>query len=252
MLIYTNIQHNFRKKHNLTCNEYVFCDMVYFLSNNEKSKHRGWCYAKKESLAEDIGISKQSIFNIMNKMIEHGFIVKDDISKFIKTTEKWQDVYFTQSKETLPESNNLDESSKETLPEHSKETLPEHSKETLPNNNSIYNNNLDNKDHNIVLDQKKSFKKWDLKDFENSIKEALIEFEMPKSEVLSFYEYWKEKTPDCKFRFQLQKTWHTDLRLKTWVRNENKWNPQKGKDQNKDQMKDAFMGYMEGVMSGKY
>jgi hypothetical protein len=33
-----------------------------------------------------------------------------------------------------------------------------------------------------------------------------------------FYDYWREKSASGLMRFQLQKTWDTSLRLKTWQR----------------------------------
>lgn len=212
--------------------ELIVYAIIYGFSQNE-----GRFTGSLQYMADWTNSTKQGVIKCLKSLEEKGLITKFETPK---NGVKFCEYYATELNTIL---NKVDHPIKQSLIPPIKHSLP---------NNIDLNNIEDNKDHNIVLDQKKSFKKWDLKDFENSIKEALIEFEMPKSEVLSFYEYWKEKTPDCKFRFQLQKTWQTDLRLKTWVRNENKWNPQKGKDQNKDQMKDAFMGYMEGVMSGKY
>lgn len=145
-LLYTHIYHNFRKENKLTCNEYVICDMVYHLSVNPDAKVKGWCFMSRETMADEIGISKQSVINLLNKMIEIGFLEKDEVTKFVKTTKKWNVVYFSNGKESLP-------SSKESLPETSKESLPIDGKESLPNsNNSLYSNNSNkNKDINESL-----------------------------------------------------------------------------------------------------
>ena len=141
MLTYTNIQHGFRKENKLTCNEYVFLDMIYGLSRNPENQAGGWCYAKKETLAEEIGVSKQSIFNLMDKLIEAGFLVRHPDTKFLKTTKKWNDVYFSKTEPPFQEP---------ALPEvkkvysESKESLPKQSKESLPNSNTNNNNRNSN------------------------------------------------------------------------------------------------------------
>ncbi len=123
MLVYTNIQHGFRKKHNLSCNEYVFCDMVYFLSTRPDAHVKGWCYASKESLGEEIGLSRQSIINLTNKLTTDGFLEKDEHTKFLRTTPKWNEAYFTECKESLQPDKNLAKSSKESLQNGRKESL---------------------------------------------------------------------------------------------------------------------------------
>jgi hypothetical protein len=80
-------------------------------------------------MAEDIGISKQGLLDMIERMIEKGFLIKNSETRFLKTTSKWDAVYidedtFTESKETLPKVKKLDISGKETLPKEGKETLP--------------------------------------------------------------------------------------------------------------------------------
>jgi len=161
MLIYTNIQHIFRKAHQLTCNEYIFLDMVYHLSTNPDSKIQGWCYATKEGLADEIGLSKQSIINLSHKLIDAGFLHKDEQTKFLKTTKKWNDVYFTDGNENLPTVKKVYRGGKESLPERGKESLPKHGKESLPYNNTLDNNSIDNNTDN-------NFKKTGEENLENN------------------------------------------------------------------------------------
>lgn len=130
-LKYTNIQHDFRKKHGLSCNEYVLADMIYFLSTNPQSKVPGWCYKSRVSLADDLGVSKQSILNLVRSLEDKSLVEKSDITSFLRTTEVWNKVYFTDGKESLPD--------------NGKESLLEGGKESLPYNNNIDNNKKDNK-----------------------------------------------------------------------------------------------------------
>jgi hypothetical protein len=61
-----------------------------------------------------------------------------------------------------------------------------------------------------------SFKKLDEKGFYGEI--ARFKETYPKPMLREFFDYWKEKSATGIMRFQLQKTWDTSLRLKTWQR----------------------------------
>jgi len=105
------------------------CDITHFLCTNSRNEAGGWCYQKRENMAEEIGISKQGLLDMIERMVEKGFLVKHPVTKFLKTTSKWDAVYldespFTEGKETLPKEKKLGGFGKETLPEIGKETLP--------------------------------------------------------------------------------------------------------------------------------
>ena len=138
-LKFTNIQHDFRKQNKLTLNEYVLCDMIFFLSNKDSGKVPNWCYMTKQKMAEEMGVSKQSIMNLLKKLIQKGFLIKQDVTNFVKTSSKWQKVYFTDGKESLPEEERK-------FTDVGKESLLFDGKESLPNNNIYYNNKNTNKD----------------------------------------------------------------------------------------------------------
>lgn len=69
------------------------------------------------------------------------------------------------------------------------------------------------------------FKNWSLEDFVKSITDE-NKTSLPKSELKQFYDYWREKDPKGKFKFQNQKSWETGLRLNNWERNYKKFNSQ--------------------------
>jgi len=89
LLSYTLILHQIRKKLKLTLMEYCVADCIYHLSNNPQSKVAGWCYASKKAIAEILGSTSKTIFEIINKDIKKGFIEKDNDTKHLRTTEKW-------------------------------------------------------------------------------------------------------------------------------------------------------------------
>lgn len=156
MLEYTTIRHQFRKENKLSTLEYCVLDMVYFLSNNQ-SNSVGWCYMTRDSMAAELGISKQAVLNLIERLVSVGFLEKHNQTKHLRTTDKWY-INYTLGKETLPLVNNV--LGKETLPDTVKKVYQD-GKETLPNNNiynNIYNNSL-TIDNNIILNEKKEKRK---------------------------------------------------------------------------------------------
>jgi len=104
------------------------------------------------------------------------------------------------------------------------EFLPE--PQTEENINDDSNNHSIYKTKNVLNDipaspQPRSFKQWTEKEFGNEIAELFNQGEIKgitKQAARDFYDYWRELSPNGKMRFQLQKTWQTNLRLNTWVR----------------------------------
>lgn len=129
LLKFTNIQHEWRRSQGLSCTEYVLCDMIYHLSRSESSQVPNWCYMSRNVMAEEIGITKQGLIKMLERLIEKGLIIKNQVTKHLKTTEEWQQVYFTDGKQSLPEGG--------------KESLPTPSKQSLPNNKKTNKESLD-------------------------------------------------------------------------------------------------------------
>lgn len=206
MLTYTNIQHVFRKINGLSCNEYVLCDMIYFLSTNPQNTAGGWCYSKRETLADDLGLTKQGVLKMIEKLIEKGFIIKHDVTKFLRTTERWNAVYF----ENEPSVNKVYPTSEKSLPNDGKQSLP------------INNNNTNTNIESLEPTQKtKTFKEFNDDDFQNEIKKVMEENpnKFPNAMVKKFYNYWSEKTASGKMRLTKQETWETSKRMAYWLNN---------------------------------
>lgn len=164
-LVYTNIQHNFRRFHGLSNTEYVLLDMINILSNLD-NKSKGWCFQSKDTMAFEMELSKPAILKIIEKLIVNGFLEKHPQTKHLRTTAKWKEVYYANAekqKQWIDERNELlvipngKESlprkavkniGKQSLPSDGKQSLPKEDfsgKESLPNNNtSFYNNSDDN------------------------------------------------------------------------------------------------------------
>lgn len=74
-----------------------------------------------------------------------------------------------------------------------------------------------------VEPKQKTFKQFTLEDFKNDI--AIYKESYTSKTLNDFYIYWIEKNTKGIMKFQLQKTWETELRLKTWAKNEENFKP---------------------------
>lgn len=162
----------------------------------------GWCYMTKENIAIELGLTKQGVLKMIERLIRQGFLIRNKASKFIKTTTKWQDVYYlpvvTNGKQSLPE-----------LVTDGKQSLPEVGKQSLP-----YNNTTDNNKHIHIEERKTKF-------YNN-----LLEFQKQNLEkypdvlYTKFFSYWTELTQSQKqMRFEGEKYFEVPKRLATfWLR----------------------------------
>lgn len=92
--------------------------------------------------------------------------------------------------------------------------------------------------------QEKEKVKEKVKEKENSIEERKLKFadtlrpfieEFGRDMLNDFYSYWTEPTQSKipKLKFELMKTWDTYKRLKTWKKNDDKFNPKQQNDKTK-------------------
>lgn len=140
-LIYTNIQHIPRKKWSLSLNDYVLCDMIYHLSNNPQYN---WCIMSKETMANELWLSKRWILNILESLIDQWWIIKDQTTKFLKTSEKWYNEFVTYSEKSAPEVQKQKISGEKSAPVKWKKC-------TTDGEKSAHNNNIDNKKNNNII-----------------------------------------------------------------------------------------------------
>ena len=88
---YTTILHEPRLNFQLSLSEYCIADMIFIMSSNPESIVPGWCYAKRQVIADYIGISKRAVQMAIKKLIEKGLVKKHEELEYIKTTQKWYD-----------------------------------------------------------------------------------------------------------------------------------------------------------------
>jgi hypothetical protein len=122
---YTTIIHPVRKALHLSCNEYCVLDTILRMQNNDSH----WCYMSRETMADDLDLSKQSILNILKGLISRALVIKHEKTSHLRCSgdfKKMLDDYkefgynndhFTIGKESLPEqSKKFTSSGKESLP----------------------------------------------------------------------------------------------------------------------------------------
>ncbi|MCL5410420.1 MAG: MarR family transcriptional regulator [Patescibacteria group bacterium] len=97
---YTTINHEARERLGLTWHEYGLADLIYHLGNNPQSPYRGWCYATKEFLATQLGVSRRAITDMVAKIIDKGLVEKHPETKHLRITVDWyQEVMIKDSRE---------------------------------------------------------------------------------------------------------------------------------------------------------
>ena len=68
------------------------------------------------------------------------------------------------------------------------------------------------------------------KDLIKRLKNEVLNFNADNLTKVEFLEYWLEKSKSGKTRYEMQKTWDTNRRLKTWIKNEKNWYGNNKKD----------------------
>jgi hypothetical protein len=68
--------------------EYVYLDMVYYLSRN------GWCYKSLKNIGDDLGMRKSAIFYMRNRLVKRGLLEINDKS-YVRTTDVWHNALAT-------------------------------------------------------------------------------------------------------------------------------------------------------------
>jgi hypothetical protein len=84
---FTIVRHAAHIKLGLSLNEYCVADTIYHLSHNS-ANDLGWCYKSKENMGRDLGLSKQTLHKIINKLIEKRLVEKNEAGQ-LRTTSNW-------------------------------------------------------------------------------------------------------------------------------------------------------------------
>lgn len=86
---FTVIDHNARIGLGIDLITYCIASSVYTLSNSPKAIVKGWCNATRDYFAEWLGVSKRTVINHINILVDLDLIEKDNYTNYLRTTEKW-------------------------------------------------------------------------------------------------------------------------------------------------------------------
>jgi|TARA_R110001583_G_scaffold16243_1_gene66506 hypothetical protein len=151
------------------------------------------CFASNSYFANLYGKSKGSISGWIGELVKHGYISTEYSYKL--GTKEIEYRYIKILKGGITEKDN-------TL---LKKTVKNN---TTSTNNTSININISNRRESFILE--------------------IMSFDYDKNILNGFIDYWTEPTQsktNPKMKWELCKTWSTNLRLKNWIANEKKWKP---------------------------
>ena len=146
---YTTIIHPVRKAFHLSCNEYCVLDTILRMQNNDAH----WCYMSRETMADDLDLSKQSILNIIKGLILKGLVIKHPQTSHLRCAPIFKDQIDNYKNFGLAEDQFT--IGKESLPEGSKKFTSD-GKESLPNNKTNNKNTFIKPTAELVREYAKS------------------------------------------------------------------------------------------------
>ncbi|MFW3412323.1 hypothetical protein ACN9J3_06275 [Aliarcobacter butzleri] len=182
------------KQHKLALEEWTLLENIYFMSNNEF----GWCYASKDTLRDIIQVSNGQIYKIIKKLLDNGFLVKNNETGYLKVTQKWITISSgivdtkgcgdpLQKMENISPKNGIDPLQKmEIKIDNTKRDIKKEERES----NSNYTNANFEDEKNIPL----SFSKNENKKFENEKLVPKLVIDAYREKISSKYEDIEEQT----------------------------------------------------------
>lgn len=185
---YAVIPAEVRYNKNLTPNAKLLYAEITALSKKENR-----CWASNKYFSSLYEVSTVTISRWISSLVKHGFINRQII--YIKGTKEIDKRYLQLCGGGI---NN--------------DVISPINKIVKDNNTSINNTSINN---NITIRQQK---------FINDV--SLLEYDVKLKK--EFTDYWAEPTQsktNPKMKWELCKTWSTNLRLKNWIANEKKWKP---------------------------
>ena len=147
----------------------------------------GSCWASNKYFSELYNVSTVTISRWVSSLVDNSFIIRKITYK--KGTKEIDKRYLQLCSEGI---NNNDKTPINKIVKDNNTSI---------NNTSI---NISNRRKDFVLN--------------------VMSFDYDKNILNSFVDYWTEPNKSkTKMKFELQQTWSTNLRLKTWAKNQKKW-----------------------------
>lgn len=87
---YTLVLHSARKELGISVLEYCLADAVHKLSGS-RSPIPGWCFASKDQLGASLGVTRQSVHNMINKLKAKNLVEVQPETGYLRSTDQWRD-----------------------------------------------------------------------------------------------------------------------------------------------------------------
>ncbi len=184
--------------HDISYPEWILCEQIQFLS-----VQRGYCYAKRKTLADALKMSVRGLQKMIDRLSEKGLIFKHE-NMTLKVTEKWLEFQeIREEKEVKKDTPSHEQSSPQArtkfTPSHEQSSPPTIKRESLSVDNKEKNIKKENSYENFIKLLRQDFKKNKLLTFESKIndiyktKKAFKLFaEIPNNLHIRFREYVKK------------------------------------------------------------
>lgn len=182
---------------------------------------RGQSSRSLRSWAAVFNTNTKAVTKFFNMLESDGIITREILGKGKHSTTLINIVHYNQY-----QSNN--ETQKTTQKTTQDTTESKHKRDT--NNNVNNENNFNNSNNLDSLPQ--NFKEWSIDDFKKNIIDNKNK-ECSNDELKDFLFYWSEENEKGKMRFQLEKTWSTSGRLRTWIKRSKQFKKQTDKPEEK-------------------
>lgn len=103
---YTTILHDARVSLGLSLNEYCIADCIHRFASNPDSKVPGWCYASKQYMAGELGLTKEWVIKTISRLEEKGLLEKSEDGRLLRMTKKWFVAVISDGEQNSPPSVN--------------------------------------------------------------------------------------------------------------------------------------------------
>lgn len=81
------------KDFDISANDALVLEFIYQACHFKESEHPGWCYASKIYISEKLHIKMRSLYNSFNELENKGLIERDQMTSWIKTTTKYNQIH---------------------------------------------------------------------------------------------------------------------------------------------------------------
>ena len=139
-------------------------------------------------LVEIVKESKNTVYSILKELNKFGYVERNRVTNLAGKVIKWELIVYEEPLTKKPQLKKPD----------------------------VENCTQINKDNKISTNINKIYWIDEIKDLN-----------YPKEMKEDFKSYWLEESKTGKTRQSMQKTWNTERRLKTWSKNDNRWNNKK-------------------------